>query len=111
MNSVTIAVVSDTHAHLDSRIADLVSNCDYAIHAGDICGEHVLEEMKPKLGKVYAVAGNNDFFPHFGEIPESLEIDLPGGKIAVEHGHLHGMHKPSHDSQMQSLSCMDTRIP
>ena len=98
MNTVTIAVVSDTHAHLDSRIAELVSSCDYAIHAGDICGDHVLAEMKPKLEKVYAVAGNNDLLPHFGEIPESLEIELPGGKIAVEHGHLHGMQKPSHAS-------------
>ncbi len=98
MNTITIAVVSDTHAHLDTRIADLVSRCDYAIHAGDICGDHVLEAMKPKSGKIYAVAGNNDCTPSFGEIPETLEIDLPGGKIAVEHGHLHGMHKPSHES-------------
>ena len=96
--NITVAVVSDTHAHLDPRIADLVSHCDYAIHAGDICGAHVLEEMKPKRGKVYAVAGNNDFPPYFGDVQESLEIDLPGGKIAVEHGHLHGMQKPSHES-------------
>ncbi len=98
MNTTTIAVISDTHAYLDPRIAAIIRDCDIAIHAGDICGEHILKTMQPRLGKVYAVAGNNDLQPHFGDIPPELEIDLPGGKIAVEHGHLHGMHKPSHES-------------
>lgn len=98
MNITTIAVISDTHAHLDSRILDIVSDCDYAVHAGDICGDHVLKAMKPKSGKIFAVAGNNDLLPHFGEILDQIEFDLPGGKVAVEHGHLHGMQKPDHES-------------
>ncbi len=98
MNVTTIAVISDTHAYLDPRIADIIRESDIAIHAGDICSSHILKDMRPKTGKVYAVAGNNDIAPHFAEIPAELEIALPGGKIAVEHGHLHGMQKPSHAS-------------
>lgn len=100
--TVSVAIISDTHAFLDDRIADLIRECDYAIHAGDICGEQVLESMQPKSGKVYAVAGNNDLHLHGGKIPNELKIDLPGGTIAVEHGHVHGAHKPCHDSLRQT---------
>ncbi len=96
--TISVAIISDTHAHLDERIANVIKQCDYAIHAGDICGEEILTAMQPKTGKVYAVAGNNDLFLQGGNIPHTLDIDLPGGKIAVEHGHNHGMHKPSHES-------------
>ncbi len=97
--NMTIAVISDTHAHLDPRVADIVKTCDVAVHAGDICGTHILEEMQPKSGKVYAVSGNNDPYCHSETtLPDVLSFDAPGGKITVEHGHEHGMHKPSHDS-------------
>jgi putative phosphoesterase len=94
----TVAIISDTHAHLDERIADIIRECDYAIHAGDICGEFILEAMHPKTGKIYAVAGNNDSYLHGDSVPQQNELELPGGKICIEHGHLHGMQKPSHDS-------------
>ena len=45
----TIAVISDTHSYLDPRIANLISECDYAIHAGDVCGVEVIEAMQPKV--------------------------------------------------------------
>lgn len=95
---IKVAIISDTHAHLDERVAEVVSQCNYAIHAGDICGEDILSSMKPKDGKLLAVAGNNDPYCHKAPLPEVLSIDLPGGKLTVEHGHTHGMHKPSHES-------------
>lgn len=94
----TVAIVSDTHAVLDERIANIIQQCDYAIHAGDVCGEAVLENMKPKSGEVYAVAGNNDVYIHGDSLPQQTQLDLPTGSIAIEHGHLHGMQKPCHDS-------------
>lgn len=103
MNSVSVAIISDTHGHLDPRIADLIRECDYAIHAGDICGEDVLAAMQPRSSIVIAVAGNNEprcmvDFP----LPAVSELDLPGGKVCIEHGHEHGHHTPSHDSLRQS---------
>ncbi|CAA6802573.1 MAG: Phosphoesterase [uncultured Thiotrichaceae bacterium] len=101
---VSVAIVSDTHAVLDTRIADLIKDCDYAIHAGDICGENVLADMRPKTGKVVAVLGNNDLHIHGDSLPKRGEMDLPGGKLTVEHGHEHGAHKPDHDSLRESHS-------
>lgn len=100
--SVSVAIISDTHGHLDPRIIDIIRECDYAIHAGDICGEEVLASMQPKSAIVIAVAGNNeprcmvDF-----SLPSVSELALPGGKICIEHGHEHGHHTPCHDSLRQ----------
>lgn len=95
--TISIAILSDTHAHIDRRVLEIINQCDIAIHAGDICGEHVLEALTPKTGTVYAVAGNNDDYLH-PNVSKDLSIDMPGGTIAVEHGHLHGMHAPCHQS-------------
>lgn len=96
----TVAVISDTHSFLDPRIAKIVSESDYAVHAGDICGVEVIEAMQPKRGEVIAVTGNNDPYCHFSDtvLPETLRVNIAGETIAVEHGHQHGMSKPSHES-------------
>jgi putative phosphoesterase len=104
-----VAIISDTHEHLDERIVELIRDCDYAIHAGDIGCSQVLEKMQPRLGKI-AVAGNNDTLAAWREseaevvagLPAIAELHLPGGRIAVEHGHRHGHHKPCHDALRQA---------
>ncbi len=104
--AITVAVVSDTHSFLDPRIIDIVSECDIAVHAGDICGADILESMKPKSGKVYAVTGNNDPYCHISNttLPQVLSFDAPGGKISIEHGHVHGAHQPDHNSLREAHS-------
>lgn len=104
--SLRIAIISDTHAVLDERIADLIKQTDIAIHAGDICCGSVLEKMHPKLGHVLAVTGNNDHHTIWPSeqkeiveaLPDVAEIQLPGGLLVVEHGHTHGHHQPDHAS-------------
>jgi putative phosphoesterase len=105
---IKVAIVSDTHAHLDERVSDIVKQCDYAIHAGDICGEEILAEMQPKTGTLLAVAGNNDPYCHQNPLPSVLSLDLPGGKLTVEHGHIHGMSQPCHDSLRRAHA--DSRV-
>jgi putative phosphoesterase len=98
-NNLTIGIISDTHAHLDERIIKLIKKCDYAIHAGDVCGEDILAAMRPKTGEVFVVAGNNDHYCHdSGPLADELILELPDGKISIEHGHEHGMSHPSHQS-------------
>lgn len=105
-DSLTIAIISDTHTVLDERIAEVIKECDIAIHAGDICCGSVLEKMHPKLGHIFAVTGNNDNMMVWHEdhkdvvenLPDVAELSLPGGILAVEHGHVHGHHQPSHES-------------
>ena len=102
---ITVAIISDTHANLDPRIAEVISQADIAVHAGDIGNAGVLSSMQPKTGRVIAVAGNNDHSILWSaeesevldSIPEIAELELPGGSIAIEHGHRHGFN-PDHQS-------------
>ncbi|MDH5356592.1 MAG: metallophosphatase family protein [Gammaproteobacteria bacterium] len=113
MNLVTtVAIISDTHGELDSRIADIVRQSDIAIHAGDIGDASVLDAMQPKSGRIVAVVGNNDYpvlwpvdhHERLETIPEIAQIDLPGGTIAVEHGDRHDRIAPDHDSLRNAFS-------
>lgn len=109
-NKLTIAIISDTHSYLDERIIALIATCDYAIHAGDICGKGIINSMQPKTKQVFVVAGNNDHYCHEdgNSLPNVLNIELPNGSISIEHGHQHGMAKPSHSSLREKHS--DARI-
>lgn len=99
-----IAIISDTHGVLDPRIADVIASCDVAIHAGDIMGQHVLAQMKPRQGQVIAIRGNNDN-ALIWDIEEHATLEtlehighlaLPGGTLVVVHGHMHGGNHPDH---------------
>ncbi|MCU7940513.1 MAG: metallophosphatase family protein [gamma proteobacterium symbiont of Bathyaustriella thionipta] len=101
---IKIGIVSDTHEELSDQINTIISECDIAIHAGDIGSRTVLEALQPKSGHIIAVAGNNDkpYLWDFKDwelvkhLPHVKELSLPGGKLVIEHGHLHDMHKPGH---------------
>lgn len=88
-----VAILADTHGFLDPRIAERVSDCDYAIHAGDVGGADVLCSLNPRES-VVAIRGNNDTpekwaesEAHFLEnLPATAEIELPGGRLVVTHG-------------------------
>lgn len=56
-----LGVISDTHGRVHPRVAELFAGVDAILHAGDIGGEHVLEELQ-KIAPVTAVAGNVDGF-------------------------------------------------
>lgn len=103
-SELKIAILSDTHDELAPEIVSEVSQCDFAIHAGDIGSSEVLEMMQPKSGHIIAVAGNNDK-PYLWEfkdwnlvknLPHQVNLSVPGGQISVEHGHRHDMYKPPH---------------
>lgn len=102
----TVAIISDTHGDLDPRIKDLIKQSDIAVHAGDIGDASVLDAMQPKSGKVYAVQGNNDhpvLWPSsqsgtLKTIPEIAEVDLPGGRLSIEHGDRHNPVAPDHQA-------------
>lgn len=99
MGVVRVAILSDTHGAVDPRVLEVVATCDLAVHGGDIGGGDVIEaigrRLGPRDGSLHAVLGNNDIpdkWPEchralLPELPERLEIDLPGGRLAVIHGH------------------------
>jgi putative phosphoesterase len=92
---IRVAILADTHGQLDERVEDLVAECDLAVHAGDIGNASVLARLRPRSGRVLAVTGNNDLpckWPEaerqlLSELPEQQELALPGGALAVIHGH------------------------
>lgn len=101
---VQAALVSDTHGKLDDRIATLVSQCDIAIHAGDIGAAGIVGELQPRSGTVIAIRGNNDVPAKWKEmglmvlnrLPDLATIFLPGGQLTVVHGHRHNPAKQRH---------------
>jgi hypothetical protein len=89
-----IALVSDTHGHLDAAVLAALTAADLVVHAGDVGNAQVLEALGA-LAPVAAVAGNNDAATKWppGEadvvaaLPEAIEIALAGGSLVVVHGH------------------------
>jgi putative phosphoesterase len=95
MKPMRIALVADTHGHLDPRVATVVRSCDMALHGGDIGNASVLDQLQPRGGRVFAVRGNNDLARRWpeeqaallGGIPLQAHIELPGGELVLLHGH------------------------
>ena len=90
-----VALVSDTHGHLDPRIAEVVGGCRLVVHAGDIGSGAVLDTLAGPDRRVTAVRGNNDVpskwdpYEHerLDRLPWEAVVALPGGRLAVVHGH------------------------
>lgn len=90
-----VALVSDTHGDLEPRIVKVVERCRLVVHAGDIgCGA-VLDTLAHPDRRVAAVRGNNDVASKWDpgehgrldELPWEATLSMPGGKLAVTHGH------------------------
>ena len=90
-----IALVSDTHGHLDPRIVKVVERCSLAVHAGDIGSGAVLDVLARSDRQVTAVRGNNDVASKWDpdehrrleQLPWEAGLPLPGGRLVVTHGH------------------------
>jgi len=99
-----IALISDSHGELDPRVRELVRNCDVAVHAGDVGARGVLQSLKPR-DRVVAIRGNNDTPAKWAaaehraldQLPWEALLDLPGGSLAVVHGHRHGRVSQRHE--------------
>ena len=87
-----VAIVSDTHGHLDPRIAKVVERCRIAVHAGDIGSGAVLDALARPDRQVAAVRGNNDIaskwdqgeYRRLEQLPWEAELSLPGGPARGE---------------------------
>lgn len=92
---VRFCLLSDTHGRLDPRILSVAADCDHIVHAGDLGNAAVLESLLATGRPVVAVRGNNDLktkwppadLDTLSNLPNHAVLDLPGGRLAVEHGH------------------------
>ncbi len=85
-----ILVVSDTHiperaSEIPRSMKALIASLEYdvVVHAGDLCGEEVLEWLKSLGGEVYVVAGNMDYLP----LPSNARFQADDVAVGVVHGH------------------------
>lgn len=93
-----VAILSDTHGKLHPQLLARINACDMAVHAGDIGNWQIIEVLHSRCDSVQAVLGNNDVAAKWpaeqrdrlAAIPWSLSVNLPGGVLAVEHGHRAG---------------------
>ncbi len=87
MSPLVAVVLADTHiprrAHaLPEELFSYLRQADLILHAGDLIQPSVLDELSA-YGPVRAVAGNVDL-PEV-DLPETLEFDFGGAKIAMIH--------------------------
>lgn len=79
-----IVLLADTHGFLDPRIAESIVGADQLVHAGDV-GPGIAAQLQGLADAVWIVAGNND--PVDCLWPQECCLDLPGGQLAIMHGH------------------------
>jgi putative phosphoesterase len=86
---VRAVVIADTHiggrrAHrLPDEVYAALRRADIVLHAGDVVTQELLDELGT-YAPVHAVLGNNDR-TLVGSLPERLELDLDGVRVAMVH--------------------------
>lgn len=80
----TIGLISDTHGLLRPEAVRALTGVRCIIHAGDIGGPEILEELR-RIAPVHAVRGNNDKGAWAAQIPRYLALELEGVSIHVLH--------------------------
>jgi len=79
-----IGLISDTHNLLRPQVLEWLRGSDHILHAGDICGEPVLQELA-RIAPLTAVRGNNDQGAWAQRLPERELVRLAGAPILVLH--------------------------
>jgi uncharacterized protein len=80
---LTVGVVSDTHGLLRPEAVEALRGSDVILHAGDIGGRHVLQELG-EIAPVIAVRGNVDG-GWARLLPERRRLDLGGVPVLILH--------------------------
>lgn len=82
-------VLADTHvrdggsSRLTERAWDQIRGADVILHAGDVTGPALLDELRA-VAPVHAVLGNNDV-ALAGVLPETVELELEGVVVGMVH--------------------------
>ena len=81
-------ILADTHIPRRARtlpegLVAYLERADLVLHAGDLIGPSVLEELSAYNAPAHAVRGNVDM-PGL-DLPEALQLDLGGARIAMIH--------------------------
>lgn len=84
MTTLRVGLVSDTHDLLRAQAARAMHGSTHIVHAGDVCGPHVLAELQG-IAPVTAVRGNNDAGLWARTLPHSTLLRVEQVSILVVH--------------------------
>jgi hypothetical protein len=79
-----IALLSDTHSHLDERLVELLSECDEIWHAGDI-GSCAVTDRLMEIKPLSAVCGNIDGADLRVQFPQMLRFRCEEVDVLMVH--------------------------
>lgn len=85
-----LVVLADTHIRTGGRrrlpdaVYSALDRADAVLHAGDVTEAALLDELSG-FAPVHAVLGNNDDGILAGRLPETVELDSDGVRIAMIH--------------------------
>jgi putative phosphoesterase len=86
-----IAVLADTHMpkggrRLPERCVEILREAEAALHAGDLFALETLRQIEALCpGPVHAVHGNVDDAELRALLPETLELEMGGARVAMVH--------------------------
>ena len=83
-----VGVISDTHGMVRAEVHEAFAGVDLILHAGDIGGEEILEELQ-YIAPVMAVQGNMDYGAWLKGIPASRDVQLGRKRIYLVHDPMH----------------------
>ena len=78
-------LISDTHGHLHRDVFEVFKGVEMILHAGDVCGDDVLDELE-LIAPTLAVQGNCDY--PGPRLPVLRVIEFPFGVLCLSHSHL-----------------------
>jgi len=81
---IRVGVVSDTHGLVRPGLIEAMRGSDLIIHAGDIGGVDVLEELRA-IAPLHAVRGNNDRGAWAEPVPSNELVSVGGRHLYVLH--------------------------
>lgn len=79
-----IGLISDTHGLLRPEALRVLEGSELIIHAGDVGGPEILEELR-RLAPVVAVKGNVDTDAWCADLPETAVAEARSSLIYVRH--------------------------
>lgn len=79
-----VGVISDTHGLVRAEAVEALKGVELILHAGDVGGAHVLEELG-RLAPVLAVRGNNDSGSWAEGLPPQRVLEIEGIRVYMLH--------------------------
>jgi putative phosphoesterase len=82
--TLTVGLISDTHGLLRPEAVEALRGSDFIVHAGDIGGLEVLDELS-RLAPVTAIRGNNDNGAWASALPQTDVLKVGATSVFVIH--------------------------